>query len=392
MSLVLPLVFLCASSVLAVAQEVTFGAQVRPRTEYRNPVGGGDDAFTSMRVRAYLNADLKQDIRVFVQVQDVRLWGEESNTLGDFEADNFDLHQGFIELGSSNDHLMARVGRQEMNLGGQRLVGAVDWTQQGRSFDGLRARAGGPWGGITLFGYQLTDATAPGMDDAVFLGAHGEIKNIAGGSLGLYALYDHADVTLANTNQGTLGARLAGMASGVVYRGEVYFQTGDRGGADVEAFMVGARVGTQFAEGKGRVTAWYDYLSGDDDPTDNTTKVFNTLFATNHKFYGFADLFLNIPAHTADLGLQDIALKGSYAVRDDLTIGADLHIFHLAKQGLLTTKHLGEEVDLTGRYRYSPNLSFIGGVSYVFAADALSEIGRLSEDMTWAYIMLNAAF
>jgi hypothetical protein len=31
-------------------------------------------------------------------------------------------------------------------------------------------------------------------------------------------------------------------------------------------------------------------------------------------------------------------------------------------------------------------------VSYVFAANALSEIGRLSEDMTRAYIMLNAAF
>jgi hypothetical protein len=392
-SLVLPLIFLCASSVLAVAQEVTFGAQVRPRTEYRDPVGGGDDAFTSMRVRAHLNAALKQNVRVFVQVQDVRIWGEESSTLGDFDADNFDLHQGFIELGSSNDHLMARIGRQEMNLGGQRLVGAVDWTQQGRSFDGARARAGGPWGGITLFGYQLADATSPDIDDdALFLGAHGEIKNVAGGTLGLYALYDHADVTLANTNQGTLGARLAGTASGVVYRGELYFQTGDRGGADVEAFMVGARVGTQFAGGKGRVTAWYDYLSGDDDPTDNTTKVFATLFATNHKFYGFADLFLNIPAHTAGLGLQDLALKGSYAVRNDLTVAADLHTFHVAKQGLLTTKHLGEELDLTGRFRYSPNVTFVGGLSYVFAADGFAEIGRLSEDMTWLYIMLNASF
>jgi hypothetical protein len=249
------MVFVCASSVLAVAQEVTFGAQVRPRAEYRNPGsgsgGGEDDAFTSMRVRAYLNADLKQNVRVFVQVQDVRVWGEESNTLGDFDADNFDLHQGFLELSRADNDLMARVGRQEMNLGGQRLVGAVDWTQQGRSFDGIRARAGDPWGGVTVFGYQLGDATSPGMDEALFLGAHGEIKNVAGGTLGLYALYDHADVTLANTNQGTVGARLAGMASGILYRGEVYFQTGDRGGADVEAFMVGARVGTGFAGGRG---------------------------------------------------------------------------------------------------------------------------------------------
>ena len=392
-ALILSLVFLVGSSGVALAQEVTFGAQIRPRTEYRDPVGGEDDAFTSMRVRAHLNANLKQDVRIFVQVQDVRLWGEESNTLGDFDADNFDLHQGFIELGSANEQLMARIGRQEMNLGGQRLVGAVDWTQQGRSFDGVRGRAGGPWGGVTLFGYQLTDATSPDIDDdALFIGAYGEIKNVAGGTLGLYALYDHEDVTLADTNEGTIGIRLAGEESGVVYRGEFYLQTGKRAGVDVEAFMVGARVGTRFAEGKGRVTAWYDYLSGDDDPADNETKVFNTLFATNHKFYGFADLFLNIPAHTAGLGLQDLALKGSYAVRDDLTLSADLHTFHLAKQGLLTTKHLGEELDLTGRFRYSPNLAFIGGLSYVFAADGFAEIGRLSEDMTWLYIMLNATF
>ena len=383
---------MCLTSVV-VAQEATFGAQVRPRTEYREPVGGDNDAFTSMRVRAHVDATLKRDVRVFVELQDVRIWGEESSTLADFEADNFDLHQGFIELASTNKRLMARVGRQEMNVGGQRLIGAVDWTQQGRAFDGIRAFAGGGWGGVTLFGYQLSDATSPAVpNDGEFIGAVGEVKNVAGGTLELYALYDHVEATLANTNQGTLGARLAGERSGVIYRGELYVQTGDRAGVDVSAFMLGARAGTRFADGKGQVTAWYDYLSGDDDPGDGKTKVFSTLFATNHKFYGFADLFLDIPAHTAGLGLQDIALKGSYALRDDLTLAADLHSFHLAKQGLLSTKHLGEELDLTSSYRYSPNLSFTGGLSYVFAADAFSEIGRLGEDMTWVYIMLNAAF
>lgn len=391
--LVLSFVFVACLSGMGRAQDVSVGAQVRPRTEYRDPVGTSDDAFTSMRVRAHVDAKLKRDVRVYVEVQDVRIWGEESNTLGDFEADNFDLHQGFIELASANKRRMVRVGRQEMNAGGQRLIGAVDWTQQGRAFDGVRLYAGGGWGGVTAFGYQLSDATSPAVpNDGEFIGAIGEIKNVANGTLELYALYDHAEVTLANTNQGTLGARLAGETSGVIYRGEFYIQTGDRAGVDVSAFMLGARVGTRFSDGKGQVTAWYDYLSGDDDPADGKTKVFSTLFATNHKFYGFADLFLDIPAHTANLGLQDIALKGSYAVRNDLTLAADLHSFHLAKQGLLSTKHLGEELDLTGSYRYSPNLSFTGGLSYVFAADAFSEIGRLGENMTWVYIMLNAAF
>lgn len=57
------------------------------------------------------------------------------------------------------------------------------------------------------------------------------------------------------------------------------------------------------------MTLWYDHLSGDDDPSDGTVRVFDTLFATNHKFYGLADYFLNIPVQTVGRGLQDLALK-----------------------------------------------------------------------------------
>ena len=103
--------------------QVTFGGQVRPRFESRTPGDGEWNSFTSMRVRAALNALLEGDVRIFIQLQDVRLFGEEANTLGDFRADNFDLHQGFVELtdvpsvGGS-----LKVGRQELALGEQRLV------------------------------------------------------------------------------------------------------------------------------------------------------------------------------------------------------------------------------------------------------------------------------
>ena len=45
-------------------------------------------------------------------------------------ANGLDLHQGYISLGSQGDGLFGRFGRQEVNFGGQRLVGAVGWTQQ----------------------------------------------------------------------------------------------------------------------------------------------------------------------------------------------------------------------------------------------------------------------
>jgi hypothetical protein len=373
-------------------QEVQVGGQVRPRAEFRDPTANGNDGFASMRVRAQVSATLPKHVRFLIQVQDVRFWGEESNTLSDFRADNFDLHQGYFEVRSAAEGgIGARIGRQEVNFGGQRLVGAVGWTQQGRAFDGLRGSSQESWGTIDVIAFKLAETTAPDIDhDAELVGAYAQVANIGGGSLDFYGLFNH-ESGQATTDQLTVGARLAGRVSGVVYRAEGTYQTGDRADVEVSAFMFGARVGTTIGQ-TGSVTVWYDYLSGDDDPADDKIKVFDTLFATNHKFYGFADLFLNIPVHTGGLGLQDAALKGSVRPREDVTLNLDLHTFRLAKDGGLGSQRLGEEIDFTGNYRFSPNLTATGGLSRVFSGEALEALGRLSDDMTFAYLMLNATF
>ncbi len=374
------------------AQDITFGGQIRPRYEFRDPTGDGtSDAFTSMRVRANLSARLDRQVRVFIQVQDVRFFGEEANTLTDFSADNFDLHQGYIELEAEIEQtLRFRVGREELNLGGQRLVGAVGWAQQGRAFDGARLTLGVGSSQVQLFGYRLQEATSATFDvNGHFLGAYGSVSAGDLGTLEPYALYNHTG-GLAKTDQGTLGVRLHGQWSGTRYRVESSYQFGDRAGTDVAAFMFGARVGRSV--GKGSLTLWYDYLSGDDDAADGETKVFDTLFATNHKFYGFADLFLNIPVATGGLGLQDAAVKASVQPHADVTASLDVHGFFTAQQGGLSTRHLGEELDLTLRYRYSAALTASAGVSYVIAADGMTELGLLTDDQTFLYLMLDARF
>ncbi|NNM35004.1 MAG: hypothetical protein HKO53_18140, partial [Gemmatimonadetes bacterium] len=82
-----------------VAQDLDLRGQIRPRLEVRD-LGGGDDAvaLTNMRVRASVEAALDKGISVFIQLQDVRIWGEETSTLGDFSADQLDLHQGYVRL------------------------------------------------------------------------------------------------------------------------------------------------------------------------------------------------------------------------------------------------------------------------------------------------------
>jgi hypothetical protein len=394
---------LAALPTVGVAQEVDleFGGQVRPRFEYRNPLllpDGDAEYFTSMRTRLDLRASLDDNLAAFIQIQDVRLWGSETSTLDDFSADGLDVHQAYIDLGrAENGGFMGRFGRQEVNFGGQRLIGSVNWAQQARSFDGIRVGSGGSVGNIDFFAAKLTDAQAGDEErEADLVSAYGTWDLSDTQDLDLYWIYDHRQDDEAvpgeqNTDRHTLGARWVGGASGFTYRAEGSYQAGKFAGTDVSAFMFGGRIAHGFG-GKGTVTLWYDYLSGDGDLGDDKLKVFDTLFATNHKFYGFADMFLNIPAHTGGRGLQDMAIKGTYKFHPAWLLGLDLHSFHMADKGPLESGHFGEEIDAHVSWAYNRYLNLSGGVSYLFQNDAWAEIGRLDKDLTWVYVMLDAKF
>ena len=366
-------------------REISLSGQIRPRYEFRNPLRDGTEAtaaFTSMRVRAQLDAALAGDVDAMIQLQDVRFFGEEQNTLADYSADNFDLHQAYIHfkrLGGS--HHALKIGRQAVALGGQRLIGAVEWTQQGRVFDGLRLSLAPAWGKVDLVAIQLAEASSAQFShDAYLAGIYATL-----GDLDMFGLYDK-EAGAPTTDRVTLGLRLAGHQAAYAYRVEGSYQTGTRRGEDVAAFMFGGRVGRPF--GRLKLDLWYDYLSGDSDPKDGKTKVFDTLFATNHKFYGFADRFLNIPVHTKGLGLQDFALKGAVPLGTRTSLAVHGHSFFTAAKG----DHLCEEVDLTLTYQYRPNVAVVGGLSQVVSDDAMAAVNGLKGNMTFAFLLTNATF
>ena len=225
-------VALCVSGAHAGA-EIKLGGQVRPRFEVCGPVGVGHDVVTNVRVRASISADLEREVSAFIQLQDVRLWGEETSTLADFRADNFDLHQGYVTFGDVGEtSIGVRIGRQEMSLGGQRLVGAVGWTQQGRSFDGIRVSDKPKGGRVDLFLMRTGDASAAAVsNNAYFGGGYVTVPfNNRKARLDLYALYSRTSGT-ADTELYTLGARWTGQTGQVSFRSEGSYLVGDiRGG------------------------------------------------------------------------------------------------------------------------------------------------------------------
>lgn len=401
-TLALALVAVGASAATVQAQEISVGGQVRPRLEHQTGATGEPtpDPFTSLRTRVNLEAKLGSRLRGFAQLQDVRGWGAVPGAFPNGGNGRTELHQGYLEVGALNaDRFSMRAGRQEVGFGGERLVGAVDWTQQARALDGLRTRARLQNGVVDLFAFRVDDRAASTPRDGALAGTYATLGT-GPRTLDLYGLYNHlyssaaagaGAATAGGTNQGTVGARLAG-AGDVAYRVEAAYQFGEREGREVSAYLLGGRVGTTLAGGRIGLTAWYDYLSGSATPGAGRVRVFDTLLGTNHKYYGYADLFTNIPVHTAGRGLQDLALKSSYRLSDAASLGLDLHSFHLARSAGLASGRLGEELDLTAKWRLSRRLEVSGGVSHLIGGEALRALGRLEGNRTNTFLMVNTTF
>ncbi len=142
----------CACFIASSAKaQFSLVGQLRTRTEYRNglgtlkPIGNTSAFFSSQRVRLTFNY---QSNKVVFQtsVQDVRVWGQDASTISNADGTRLSVHEAWanIILANSKDtafkksaieYLSLKIGRQELVYDDQRLLGNLDWLQQGRRHD-----------------------------------------------------------------------------------------------------------------------------------------------------------------------------------------------------------------------------------------------------------------
>jgi len=414
-------------------KQVTLGGQIRVRAEYRDPTAysnadaatRSDDQFMT-RIRLNLKFSVNDDIDVFVQPQDQRIWGQEASVLNDEK--NLDLHQGYVEVRNLfSEPLSVKAGRMEMSYGDQRLVSPLDWHNIGRTWDGAKIKYGPKDWWIEGFYTVIRDplpaappqlSTAPtgangAAEDQDFMGLYFSYVGIQNHEFDVYGFFREFQDNTFTSETGatgdlidrTLGTRMKGKAAGFDYTLEAMGQGGHISSDRVQAYAYAATLGyTVDMDWKPRIGVEYSYASGDRHAGDGKRNTFDPLFPFGHFYQGYADVF-------AFRNGKDLALYLKVQPTDTCSVHLDLHNFWLASDedawyngggaairpavpaGAASTR-VGHEIDLHTKITVAKSMKFWAGWSHFFAGPYVRQTATLGTDtdMNWFFVQMVVDF
>lgn len=430
--------------------QFTATGQIRERTELRAGQGTlqkeGDKAALFNSQRARLNIGFTgYRFKVFMALQDVRVWGQDASSINrtTTEANNgILLHEAWGEIMlndtiSTVQNLSLKIGRQEISYDDQKVLGGLDWLQQGRRHDAIVFKFANE-GWIADVGAAFnqnkegnTGTVYNGVPTAYGAGTNGigtMYKSFQYAYLG--KKFSFGDISFlffkddfnkyTSVTSGTPAVTTKVYGEGVWSRnttgfyfntnptrkiniaGSLYHQGGhDKDGRSVSANLASItstlQVGRKLFVGPG-----IDYLSGTDGTKAVTatsqSNLFDPLYGTPHKFWGSMDYFYAANGFGKQ-GLLNYFFKAKYNMRDNLTLQIDVHGFQSANTlsngtGGELDSYLGTEVDMLVKYNLTKMINIEAGYSVMkatnsMASAAVKNVTNPDLSPQFAYVMLN---
>lgn len=394
--------------------KVKLTGQVRVRPEVRRNLAAAvpsvpgqitEDFSVLLRSRFGLEFSPEEHVSFFIQGQDSREFGEEVASGVGLAADDegMDLHQGYVDIKNlGGNPWLIRMGRQEVKLGEERLLGAVNWSNTGRSLDGVVIAYNPEDWGLTALG-AITNRSVGG-DGQYLTGVYGSWKKFPHGVLDAYYLLlqdnDGAAGAAAGTGDTlsvhTLGSRIkAQYDNGIDYGVEGAVQLGKFGSNSILAYAAHGALGYTFEpDWKPRIGLEYNYATGDNGATNKYSK-FNNLLPTNHDKYGLMDMATWSNMHDGSVGFG--AKPGKFVVDtkyhlllvDKNNVAGDTFAGFAGAPGL--GKIAGHELDLSAKYTFNKYLELGAGVSHLIPGSFFKDQGMTSSS-NFGYFQVIGSF
>jgi hypothetical protein len=357
------------------------------------------DAYYLNRFRINMNVNATPWLRFSFQMQDARVFGKNTVAAPPFQ-DTVDLRVAYVELGDSETKRWGvRAGRQVLVFGDMRLIGHLNWMNTARSFDAVRAT------------YRFKGTRVDAFASTVVAQVDGEFNRaIRNKADNLHGIWVNAPKLVKNmtiepyvlwrTTRGlrtetgvlgkrdfkTYGIRFVGKVgkTNFDYNTEMNRQWGSLATDDISAWAGHWNLGytTPKMLMKPKWMVEYNYASGDNNPTDGKRGTFDQLYPTGHDKLGFADQVGWKNAHNFQLAAQlKQGAKWTFTPRYHWLWLASAKDALYAANGTAVFrdvtgaagKYIGTEVDLTGTYAATKQMTVSFGYAHLFPGTFLKK-------------------
>ena len=404
---------------LVVGGSLRLRAEEQANFRFGSGAPSDDESYTLHRLRVNMKWTPTESLTFFIEGQDAEIHHENDindEAIPNLYADHFDLYQGYVEYRSSmmDTPYTVRAGRQQLNLGSDRLASSRDWENTSRVFDAIRVSLGteDDWT-LDLFASRVVPVRPGNFDDWEYTGSRYVDSNFHGAYYtnwkllpdtkweGYLLLRHNNDV---NDKVWTLGSR------GVWAKGlwdadlEIAYQWGDFANVDHAAWMthIGFGYHPEWMENT-RFGLAYNWATGDDNPLDTDHETFDNLFASNHRYYGQMDFFslqnmrslaFTFEKEMLEKGMLEVAFHTFWIDEPDDDFMYDSNLVPRRLAGALgADSSAGNELDITFRYPFlDGRVVALVGYGHYFAGDYIDDTGLQDDAADFAFIQADIQF
>lgn len=273
--------------------QTTFEA--RERVQYLNNTNFDattteNDWLWTQRLAASAEGWIAPSVKARVNVQSAVTSGSQRSPV---DSNVFDIREAYLEFGNQDRSL--RIGRQDLLLGSQRLIGTRDGTNVRRGWDGARlSLKTGNWQ-LDAIAVALVDVESDGVfndraDDGRLLAGLYTTGPAVIGDLDLYLIYTETDDRVsiegtADQQRYSAGLRSFGEHGSFFWNWEAIYQWGGHGNLDISAWTLATNTGYRFdAPWSPEFMVSANIASGDSANGDGELGTFDPLYPRGNYF------------------------------------------------------------------------------------------------------------
>jgi hypothetical protein len=388
---------------------VSLDVEVRGRTEEQTSLGyvsGKDRLYELTRIWGGVTVTPRDWLLLYAQVMDLHAAGLPLRDTAANMRDTFDLRQGYLDFHYKPMKLI--VGRQELRIGDERVVGISDWTNNSRTWDGFYMRIGNV-NQLNIFSTSVVTVHPTSLDThgagLTFHGVHAKLATyIPHTTIEPFVLV-HA-LPRVTSQQGVVGSQTEA-TFGSYFKTQLPFGfdasgTGDlqRGSYSNDSIHAGAaivRAGyrTKRLPWQPHLEVEYDYATGNPHTNTNRIGTYDQEYPSNHNAFGLVDLFgfqnikqdrlnLQLTPHHDLLVLFQAGSLHVATVHDGVYTGAGAPLIE-APTGGFKSDDIGSEFDASAKYIYRKSFVTNIGVGHFFPGAVMTHAAH-GAPLTYAYL------